>query len=214
MAAGAAYPVTIDPRLEGGVIYVGYLSFDEDNPAVAYSTSSGQYLVVFESDTGNGDIVGRFVNAATGVALGNYFYVANSSYSEKNPDVPTTPTRTGSWSSTRLETWESQRPGRLVLGYYVSSGSQLAAVDSTMIAGETADAYDPTVAYNAHDHQFVVSISTAPTWYTAGWWVPITPGPIHTEVMGSTSLPTVAGLPHTRRGLEQRWRHVPCNMGT
>jgi len=68
--AAATYPVTIDPRLEGGRIEVAYRSLDQDNPAVAYSTKSGQYLVVFGDSGGSGNIRGRYVDAETGQPLG------------------------------------------------------------------------------------------------------------------------------------------------
>jgi hypothetical protein len=155
--AEASYPVTIDPRLEGGLINVAYLTLDQDEPAVAYSTLSGQYLVVFESSSGSGNILGRFVDAQTGQVLSGSFYIADSSSREANPDVAYDPYRNrflvvyedGSAGSRNIV-------GILVYGAYQSSGSQLPTALPTMIAGAGADEYDPAVAYNSDNHQFAV----------------------------------------------------------
>lgn len=155
--AGATYPVTIDPRLEGGIINVGYLSLDQDNPAVAYSTLSGQYLVVFESSSNNGNILGQFVDAKTGALLGSYFYIANSTSSENNPDVAYDP-----GNDRFLVVYDDGNVGSrnvvglLVYGSHQSSGNQIPSFLPTMIAGGAADEYDPAVAYNAADQQFAV----------------------------------------------------------
>ncbi|MBU1879940.1 MAG: hypothetical protein KJ734_13425, partial [Chloroflexi bacterium] len=155
--AGAVYPVTIDPRLEGGIINVGNLSMDQNNPAVAYSTASGQYLVVFESSSGNGNILGRFVNGTTGALLGSFFYVAEGTGREAAPDVAY-----DAYQNRFLVVYEDGNvgsrnvAGRLVYGSYQSSGSQMPATEPTMIAGDAADEYDPAVAYNANDRQFAV----------------------------------------------------------
>ncbi len=155
--AGATYPVTIDPRLEGGRIDVAYITKDQNEPAVAYSTASGQYLVVFESDSGNGNILGRFVDASTGQLMGDFFSIADGTSRQRNPDVAY-----DSYRNRFLVVYEDGNEGSrnvvgiLVYGSYQSSGSQLPTALPTMIAGDGADEYDPAVAYNSDDHQFAV----------------------------------------------------------
>lgn len=70
----------------GGLITLG-TTVDDSTPAVAQSTGSGPYLVVWSTASGDGDVRGRFVDAATGSPMGSSFAIAESSQEESNPDV-------------------------------------------------------------------------------------------------------------------------------
>ena len=82
-----AHPPDSTLYTRGGLIHIGYLTLNQNNPAVAYATASGQYLVVFESSDRNGDIIGRYVDAKTGQLVGERFYIAGSNAKEHSPDV-------------------------------------------------------------------------------------------------------------------------------
>jgi hypothetical protein len=152
------------------VIEIGAYDGDEGNPTVAYSTASGQYLVVWEYDkSADGrykDIVARYVEGSTGTPLNSYF-IASKSEQETNPDVAYDPDK-----DRFLVVWDeyycaSTPPacnyvirGRLLdgtfSGDYPYSGSTviIASKWSNLDAGY--DLCDPAVAYNADDHQFLV----------------------------------------------------------
>jgi len=176
--ATATYPVTIDPRLEGGLVYVAYITNDQDTPAVAYSTASGQYLVVFESDSNNGDILGRFVSARTGQLLGSVFYITSSPFTQLDPDVAYDPYR-----DRFLVVWEERVclgvpqhcyyviQGRLVYGGYRGEayfpGPQFTVASEWSSITSGFDLRNPAVAYNADDHQFLVVYRRGHEYYSS-----------------------------------------------
>lgn len=164
--ADAVYPVTIDPELEGGVIEIGPYPKDESNPAVAYSTASGQYLVVWEYDKSADerykDIAARYVEGSTGETLHSYI-IAKESEQETNPDVAYDPDK-----DRFLVVWDeyycdSTPPacnyfikGRLLDG---TLSDELPYSGSKVVIASKWPSYDlcdPAVAYNADDHQFLV----------------------------------------------------------
>ncbi len=81
--AGAAYPVTIDPEIRGYELRIsdmggtGNYYYNAFSPAVAFSSTDNEYLVVWDGDEAdNGlideefEIFGQRIDAATGAELG------------------------------------------------------------------------------------------------------------------------------------------------
>ncbi len=162
------HPPDSTPYTSGGLIYIGYLIMDQNEPAVAYSTASGQYLVVFESDEHDGDILGRYVDAQTGQVVGGWFYIADSDAKEHRPDVAY-----DSYRDRFLVVWQEYTcgasipqycyytiRGRLLRGSY--NGGNMMAGDRFEVASEWTnmaagyDLRDPAVAFNAHEYYFQV----------------------------------------------------------
>ena len=150
-------PEAVDQRLEGGNILLTISGFDYSNPTVAYSTKHGQYLAVFERNDGNGNIVGQFVDAATGSLIGSNFLIASTTEREANPDVIYHP-----FSDNFMVVYAKGNTGsrdifaRVVHGSYQTSGSQLTPVPVTAIANTTTDEYSPAVAVNEDNGHFIV----------------------------------------------------------
>lgn len=150
-------------HLVGGLIYVTGLPSDEEWPRASYSTSSDQYLVVFEDSTNNIDIKGRFIRAQTGETLGNVFTISGSSTNEGKPDVTYDEV-----NDRFLVVWEKKIcdppdicnhviVGRLLYGEYTTptplAGSEF------LIASEHSiiDLKNPRVAFNRTDQQYLVT---------------------------------------------------------
>lgn len=177
----ATYPVTVDPRLIGVLIYIGNDDDQNDvNPAVAYSTSSNQYLVVYKVE-GSEPIYGRFVDGASGQTLGNRFFISSDygmwENDSRNPDVaydPLTDRFLVVWDEELLDwevEWVRVVSGRLVYGSRQPVGDQVLGTSGVTIgymAGE--DMTEPAVAYNSADGQYVVvfSVDDHDTEYTDG----------------------------------------------
>jgi hypothetical protein len=152
-----AEPGAVEQYLEGGIISVSQVGFHSNMPEVAYSSKHAQYLVVFEREDGNGNVVGQFVDAATGSNLGSNFLIAGTTDLEYQPDVvyyPAGDTFTvvysrGSYGSRDIY-------AQIVHGSYQSSGSHLTSVPATAIASTAADENSPAVAVNENNGQHVV----------------------------------------------------------
>lgn len=79
---------SLPPELEGNTFYIGGFTSDELFPALAYSVMTDQYLVVFQTDAGNGNVWAQYVDAYTGELVGPTFPISNDPDSyEGNPDV-------------------------------------------------------------------------------------------------------------------------------
>ena len=159
-----------DLEREGSRIRAAYVLNDQDEPAVAYSLSSGQYLVVCQSSAGSGNILGRYIDADTGDPLGSgVFIISSTAAAEKNPDVVYDHDR-----DRFLVVWEEQLclgipqkcywiiKGCLLYGTFQGDGALNLAGDpftissehSTLVAGY--DHRDPAVAYNPVGDYFMV----------------------------------------------------------
>jgi len=159
-----------DLEREGSRIRVAFVLNDQEEPAVAYSISSGQYLVVYQSSANSGNILGRYVDAYTGDHLGsNVFVISSTTAAERSPDVVYDPD-----TERFLVVWEEQRclgipqkcywviKGRMLHGIFQGEGASNLAGDaftvssehSTLVAGY--DHRDPAVAYNAAGEYYVV----------------------------------------------------------
>lgn len=163
----AATSVTdnIKQQLEGGVILIDYQSSDQTHPAIAYSSQHHQYLVVDESDSLNGDIYGRFIDASTLTALGTWFIIVNSTHSETSPSVAY-----DAYNDRFVVVWDFQADdfssnaiqGKVLYGEYQTSGDQwpAGAGTATLVTGSSYLA-DPAIAYNEHDHQIMLVYRSA-----------------------------------------------------
>ena len=81
-------PEEVKEHKEGPEIIIDDALTEQTNPAAAYSTKHGQFLVVYESSENNGDIYGCYVNALTGAAIGYPFEVVSTPANQSsNPDV-------------------------------------------------------------------------------------------------------------------------------
>ncbi len=152
-------PGGTNQRIDPPINSIAWQGQNFENAAVAYSSKQDQFLVVFESDEGNGDINGRFVDGASGNLLGPYpFNIASSlTQTAGNPDVAYDPDEDrflvvyDEGITGNRHVW-----GRLVHGSYQSSGDQLASNKLSGISTTEEDEFDPAVAYNRHDSQYLV----------------------------------------------------------
>ena len=162
----------VDTRLVGDMLQLG-AGNNDDNPAIAYSPISDQYLVVYSwKRVDSYTIFGRFVDRGSGGSLGPPMVIASSEIFEMdNPDVAydshhdrflvvwdefaTDPPT--SMSSPDLGTFEFEIWGRLLYGGH-QSGSSFAG-DAFLVASQRGSAYplrNPTVAYNEDENQYMV----------------------------------------------------------
>jgi hypothetical protein len=151
-------------------------NFDASNPAIAYNSVNNEYLVVWEADdslgvvgAGESEIYGQRLDAATGAEIGtNDFRISDMGVDgNKDYDAITPEVAYNSQSNVYLVVWSGENGtfadefeiyGQLLAG---SNGSPVGANDfqiSTMgPAADTAyDAYDPDVAYNSVQNEFIV----------------------------------------------------------
>jgi hypothetical protein len=149
-------PGEIKTLNEGSQITIDFNSSIQDDPAVAFSTKHNQFLVVYESSEGSGDIYGRFVDAGTGTPLGSSFVVAGASETEENPDVAY-----DAYNDRFVVVWQITDTTRtveavVVYGEYKSSGSQFPDTASVELTASSEDAFHPAIAYNSEDYVFMI----------------------------------------------------------
>ena len=167
--AVSAATTAIKPELDGTPFYVGGFTSDETAPAVAYSLVGDQYLVVFQTNAGNGNVWGQFVDALTGSTVGDSFAIASdASVYEGNPDVVY-----DSVHHRFLVVWDEffclgvpahcnyVIKGVVVHGLNNGGGSNLAGSPFTVASQWSSitsgnDLRDPAVAFNGEDGQFGV----------------------------------------------------------
>ncbi len=140
-----------------------------DNPAIVYNSTDNEYLVVWYADdtdqTGVVDnekeIFGQRISSA-GAELGtNDFRISdmgpdgNSSYRSENPDVE--------WSSTNnkyLVIWRGQEADNeiKIYGQFLTNAGAETGTNDFLIspASSSADIYDPAIAYNNNDNEFLI----------------------------------------------------------
>ncbi len=154
-----------DLQLDGGLIPIAQLTNNQDDPAVAYSSASDQYLVVFEDPGNNGDILGQFVDGKSGELIGGWFYIAVSMDQEYYPAVVY-----DDFHDRFLVVWQRFYclsgwcyfiiEGKLVYGSH-RTGSNWAGNVFQIANGHRpdntgVDMVYPAVAYNADEHQYIV----------------------------------------------------------
>ena len=99
--ADAQYPVVIDPLI-GGLLQMDVTLGTQSTPAVAYNSTDGKYLVVWQDNrSGNYDIYGQLVGA-DGLLVGQNLAIRAASGDQTLPDVAYNP-----GSDTYLVTWRS-----------------------------------------------------------------------------------------------------------
>ncbi|MBN2147890.1 MAG: hypothetical protein JW726_10900 [Anaerolineales bacterium] len=170
-------PQAITYHLEGDAIDL-YPESEQDHfsPAVAYSPSADQYLVVwvYEYSETDYDIYGRFIDQATGVLVGNVFAIAETENMEDAPDVAYDSQNDRFlvvWTEymcegTRIPSCAKVIRGALLFGA-AQEGNQFASADIDIAAqfggAILASALDnPAVAYNADDSLFQIVFTRDP----------------------------------------------------
>ena len=156
-------PEVGDHAGEGELILTGY-PYSGTAPAVAYSTKSEQYLLVFEGNQNNGGIVGVFIDANTGENL-SLFNIQDSTLRAKNPDVAY-----DSDNDRFLVVYERENSsgdfeiyGRLIYGGWGNPNGWFPFFSDTKISGKLdEDDYDPAVTYNSDEKLFAVVFVRAP----------------------------------------------------
>jgi hypothetical protein len=159
-------PAAVEQNLDGELIPINPYSYSSlGESAAAYSTRTGQYLVLWEGDT-EGSIKYKYIDGTTGETLGpsHQYLLEEDGY---NPDVVY-----DKLYDRFLVVWDELNclgipakcyyviKGRLMRGRYqdgnVYAGDALtiASEHSTSTAGY--DLREPAAAYNETDHQYVI----------------------------------------------------------
>jgi len=149
--------------LEGDVIYTGY-EHSGTAPAIAYSPVTEQYLLVFEGDNNNGDIMGVFIDANTGENL-LLFSISDSPLRAKNPDVAYDSDHDRFFVVYERENTDRDIEiyGRVVYGGFGHPMGLFPDTKDILISGkQDEDHYDPAVAHNSDDDEYVVVFVNAP----------------------------------------------------
>jgi hypothetical protein len=155
------------PTLQGDPFTIGGFYSDETAPAIAYSLIADQYLVVFQTNAGNGNVWGQYVDALTGNLVGDAVPIANdSTYYEGNPDVVY-----DSVHRRFLVVWDEYIcigvpahcnyviKGVVMHGSEQNGGSNFAGAPFTVASQWSSittgdDLRDPAVAFNREDGQY------------------------------------------------------------
>lgn len=143
--------------------------YDALTPAVAYNSQDNQYLVVW---SGSDDVIGEYeiwgqrVNAATGAQIGADFQISfmgtadDPIFDAEDPAVaynPTTNEFLVVWSADHFADGDFEIFGRRI---NASTGALLGSMMRISVMGPGTDpnydAYNPAVAYNSADNQFLV----------------------------------------------------------
>ncbi len=181
--ARAAYPVTIDPEIGTNDFQISAMGTADDpatqlsgfDTAVAFNSTSGEYLVVWAGDNiaptvdGESEIWGQRINAASGAKVGSQFRISNigtasnTSFDALKPAV--------SYNSTNNEylvVWTGDtNAGALVDGEFEiygqrisASGAELGTNDFRISSSDDGfsyfDANEPDVTYNPTGNEYLV----------------------------------------------------------
>lgn len=181
--ARAAYPVTIDPEIGTNDFQISAMGTADDpatqlsgfDTAVAFNSTSGEYLVVWAGDNiaptvdGKSEIWGQRINAASGAKVGSQFRISNigtasnTSFDALKPAV--------SYNSTNNEylvVWTGDtNAGALVDGEFEiygqrisASGAELGTNDFRISSSDDGfsyfDANEPDVTYNPTGNEYLV----------------------------------------------------------
>ncbi len=182
--ARASYPVTIDPEIGANDFRISDMGTDGNSavdgldPAVAYNSTSNEYLVVWEGDDNTSPVVdsefeiyGQRIDAATGAEVGtNDFRISDMgpdgtvAFSALDPAVAYSST-----SNEYLVVWEGDDDtSPLVDGEFEIFGQRLDAsgaevgtndfrISDMGTDGSTAfNALDPAVAYSSANEEYLV----------------------------------------------------------
>ncbi|MBU1879266.1 MAG: hypothetical protein KJ734_09985, partial [Chloroflexi bacterium] len=169
--AQAAYPVLIDPEI-GNDFRLSSMGPDNDSgysalaPAVAYNSQDNQNLVVWYGNdtTLEFEIWGQRVNAATGAQIGADLRISymgpagDTAYGGYYPDVAYNSANNEYlvvWSGDHYADGDQEIWGRRV---NPATGGLLGSMVRISVMGTTADydGYNPAVAYNSTDNQYLV----------------------------------------------------------
>lgn len=166
------YPLTIDPEIGTNDFRISQFGVDTDltylanDPAVAYSSTTDRYLVVWEgSISGEVEIYGQLWNASTNVAIGGAFKISdmgpsgNAAFDAFDADVASS----GSeffvvWYGDDVTDNEYEIYGRRI---QASSGALLGS-DEIRISDMGTDgsslygAFSPAVVYNSTQSEYMV----------------------------------------------------------
>jgi gliding motility-associated-like protein len=149
----------------------GDTNTDADEAAIAYNSTTGQYLVVWEGDdvSSEQEIYGRFINASTGAIVGNDFKISSmvpsgqTAYRASAPDVIYNAT-----NNEFLVVWQGEtNVGGQVDGeteiwaQRLSStgaeiGGEFRISDMNGIGNSIGIADNPRVAWNATNNEYLV----------------------------------------------------------
>ena len=164
-----ANPDDIGLQLIGEAISIEELINIHPSPVLAYSDKSNHFLVVYDDPSENGNVKGRFVDAASGKLTGDDFDIGRTDAYEGNPDVAYDPYNdvflvvyTSEKCAGEPERCSDEIKGRLVEEPDLNGAAQAESplgpneftVASQWATGENLA--DPRVAYNADDHQYLV----------------------------------------------------------
>ncbi|HEX3554612.1 MAG TPA: RHS repeat-associated core domain-containing protein [Thermoanaerobaculia bacterium] len=130
----------------------------EDRPAIAYNSTTNEYLVVYERQTSstNSDVYGQRVTA-TGALLGSAFAIANSTHNERHPRLA----------------YNSKANNYLVIYEYDASGNgtnydlqaRPVAANGTLspivtVANSTGQDLSPEIAFGSVAGEYLVAYET------------------------------------------------------
>ena len=137
----------------GGLITITRASEYQSNPAVAYNSQRGDYLVVWDDNRNPGDldIYGQIVGG-DGTLKGSFGLTVTGR--QAYPDVAYNPAE-----DSYLVVWEDDRPGTPnhdVYGQVISADGALLGSDM-VIASAISNQYDPVVGYGQNSRRYLVS---------------------------------------------------------
>ena len=147
--AAAHYPVVVDPLI-GGLLQLDIVPGTQSMPAVAYNSTDGQYLVVWQDNrNGNYDIYGQLIDS-DGLLSGQNLAIRAASGDQTLPDVAYDPV-----DDTYLVAWRSGTTS-IHAQRVDSTGSLVGSLlDLTGMIGNTVDR--PAVAYSSSAGYWLVA---------------------------------------------------------
>ena len=157
--------VNEDMDREGDLISVAQYLNDQDDPKAAYSSASGQYLVVFEDPGNQGDILGQYLDGENGELIGGWFHIASSSEKEFHADVVY-----DEFHDRFLVVWHREYcqgiwcyfivEGMLLYGSYQEgdywAGNVFQIANGSKPDNTGLDMVNPAAAYNDDERQYIV----------------------------------------------------------
>jgi hypothetical protein len=154
----------------------GDANYDASRPASAYNAADNQYLVVWYGDTNTGGLVddefeiwGQRIDAASGLPIGTNVRISqmgpdgNATYAATNPAIAynaadnqylivwTGDTNTGELIDNEFEIWGQRLSAT---GVELGGDFRISQIESDGNAAYSA--FDPAIAYNAIDNQYLV----------------------------------------------------------